>query len=487
MAEIKIAAAYIRVSTEDQIEYSPDAQLAEIRRYAAAHNYILPEEYIYVDEGISGRGTAKRENFNRMIGIAKTKPKPFDAILLWKFSRFARNREDSIVYKSMLRKQLGIDVVSITEPVGDDKMSILIEALIEAMDEYYSINLAEEVRRGMTEKARRGGLQATPSFGYTVSKGENKLIVVPEEAEIIKEVFARFVNGDTILGIARSLNARGVRTHRGNKLEGRTIDYFLHNPVYIGMLRWNPTGKTKRTHWNDENIIISPGEHEPIIDIDTWNKAQERSNYLKSKYKYKEHSPTLKSHWLIGVLRCASCGATLILAQNKWFKCANYCRGSCDTSQHINAKIIENALIEKLKYDADHPLGLSFSVQRRNIIDSSAIQNAKDAIAKIGKKKERLRDAYLAGIDSVEDYKRLRQELDAEEAKLLEELQQLDKPQSTESAEEQLSKAIKDALKIITSDDADNSTKFDAATDIIENCVWNKSTGLLTINYRLYI
>ena len=146
MSEFKIAAAYIRVSTEDQIEYSPDAQLAEIRKYAARERYTLPSEFIYVDEGVSGRGTARRDAFNRMIGMAKQKPKPFHVILLWKFSRFARNREDSVVYKSMLRRQLGIEVVSVSEPVGDDKMSILIEALIEAMDEYYSINLAEEVK-----------------------------------------------------------------------------------------------------------------------------------------------------------------------------------------------------------------------------------------------------------------------------------------------------------------------------------------------------
>lgn len=147
----KIAAAYIRVSTDDQVEFSPDAQLAEIRKYAASHGYALPQEFIFVDEGISGKHTQKRPEFNRMIGTAKTKPRPFDAILLWKFSRFARNREDSIVYKSMLRRELGIDVISISEPLADDKMSIIMEAMIEAMDEYYSLNLAEEVKRGMTE------------------------------------------------------------------------------------------------------------------------------------------------------------------------------------------------------------------------------------------------------------------------------------------------------------------------------------------------
>ncbi len=152
---MKIAAAYVRVSTEDQTELSPTSQIKQIREYAKNHGYIVPNEFVFADEGISGKNTQKRPAFNRMIGLAKTKPKPFECILLWKYSRFARNREDSIVYKSMLRKQLGIDVISISENLGDDKMSILIEALIEAMDEYYSINLAEEVKRGMTERVSK--------------------------------------------------------------------------------------------------------------------------------------------------------------------------------------------------------------------------------------------------------------------------------------------------------------------------------------------
>jgi site-specific DNA recombinase len=168
---MKTAAAYIRVSTDDQLEYSPDSQLEKIREYAAANNMILPEKYIFrEEEGISGKKAERRPEFMRMIGTAKQKPKPFDAIIVWKFSRFARNREDSIVYKSMLRKQYGIDVLSVTEQLGDDKMSIIVEAMIEAMDEYYSINLAEEVRRGMNEKVMRGEPVSIPPFGYTIQE-----------------------------------------------------------------------------------------------------------------------------------------------------------------------------------------------------------------------------------------------------------------------------------------------------------------------------
>ena len=119
---MQTAAAYIRVSTEEQTEYSPDSQRKKIQEYADAHHIHLLEPYIFLDEGISGRNARKRPGFMKMIALAKQKPRPFDIILVWKFSRFARSRQDSILYKSMLRKECGIDVVSITE---QDRKSVV--------------------------------------------------------------------------------------------------------------------------------------------------------------------------------------------------------------------------------------------------------------------------------------------------------------------------------------------------------------------------
>ena len=208
---MKTAAAYIRVSTDDQVEYSPDSQLKAIRNYAKQNDMILPEEFIFIDEGISGRKADKRPAFQQMIGTAKLKPKPFDVILLWKFSRFARNREDSIVYKSMLRKQCSIDVISISEQLGEDKTSILIEALIEAMDEYYSLNLAEEVRRGMNEKFSRGEVVSQPPFGYRMGNGK----FIPDEtnAPIVKMIFNDYIMGMGSRTIASKLNDMGIKSH----------------------------------------------------------------------------------------------------------------------------------------------------------------------------------------------------------------------------------------------------------------------------------
>lgn len=135
-------ALYIRVSTDKQEELSPDAQKRLLLDYAKKNKILVNPEHIFMENGISGRKAQKRPEFQKMISLAKAKPAPFQVILVWKFSRFARNQEESIVYKSMLKKQCGIDVVSTSEPLIDGPFGSLIERIIEWMDEYYSINLS---------------------------------------------------------------------------------------------------------------------------------------------------------------------------------------------------------------------------------------------------------------------------------------------------------------------------------------------------------
>ena len=126
---MQTAACYIRVSTDDQTEYSPDSQLKLIRDYAQKQGIVLLEDYIFSEDGgKSGKNTAKRAEFLKLIAVARQKPKPFDLILIWKFSRFARNQEESIVLKSRLKK-IGIEVVSISEPLPDGPFGSLVERI----------------------------------------------------------------------------------------------------------------------------------------------------------------------------------------------------------------------------------------------------------------------------------------------------------------------------------------------------------------------
>ena len=164
MEELKYAYGYIRVSTGKQDELSPESQERLLKDYAKQNNIIILDTFF--EHGISGRRADKRPEFQKMIGMAKSKEHPVDLILVWKFSRFARNQEESIVYKSLLRKQHNVDVVSISEPIIDGPFGSLIERIIEWMDEYYSIRLSGEVLRGMTEKALKEGYQTAPPLGY---------------------------------------------------------------------------------------------------------------------------------------------------------------------------------------------------------------------------------------------------------------------------------------------------------------------------------
>lgn len=480
--DYKLAATYIRVSTEDQIELSPASQLVEIRKWASKNGYIVPDEFVFADEGISGRKVVGRDAFREMIGVAKSKPKPFDAILLWKFSRFARNRDDAVFYKSVLRKQLGIDVISIKEPIAEGKMGIITEALIEAMDEYYSINLAEEVKRGMEEKHRRGELQSPPPFGYTVQ--DNVLIPVEPEASYVREIFRRFIDGEGSYAISKHLNEQGVLTHRGNPFENRTVEYILRNPVYTGKLRWNPTGHSRRNPMAP-GLVLVDGKHAPLIDDETWFAAQDRMSETKAIWKYHGRPVSSNKDWISGLIRCASCGATMVFAKPRFWRCNNYVRGRCKTSQHIRGDLLKDALIQRLQEDAVTDLPIHYELIHTKDGGENALTALQLQKAQLEKKLERLRDAYLAGADTVEEYRDAKNITKAQLDEVTKQLDHSDDIIRDASSPDAMRSAITKALKTLVSEDTTMEQKYEAAHHTISYATWDKSQNLLSVYYRL--
>ena len=478
MPEPRIAAAYVRVSTDDQMELSPDSQMEKIREYAAKNGLLLLSEYIFHDDGISGRAAEKRPGFQQMIATAKDPSHPFDVIIVWKFSRFARNQEESIFYKSILRSKCKVDVVSVSEPLIAGPFGSLIERIIEWMDEFYSVRLAEEVKRSMTVNAKNGSLQATPSFGYRVEN--RQLVIVPEEAEIIREIFRRFISGDAMFRIAKDLSGRGVRTHRGNPFENRTIDYILNNPVYLGKLRWTPTGRTRR-NFKNEDSIIADALHEPIIDAETWDAAQARCAELKKSYKRYGKPSSERKHWLCGVVRCSACGATLIWASPHFMKCNNYAHGRCTTTQHIAVEALEESFLAQLQHDLTFAESVACVVQAAKPAHSD--QRLQQQRARIVSRIDRLRESYLDGVETLETYKAARQQMQAQ-------LDDLD-AQIAESAAVPvvdaaalLRNAIAAVLETLRSPTATVAQKYESAMSIIDLCTFDKSQMLLSISYK---
>lgn len=478
---MKTAAAYIRVSTDDQIEYSPDSQLKAIRKYAKDHDMILPDEFVFIDEGISGRKADKRPSFQRMIGTAKLKPKPFDTILLWKFSRFARNRQDSIVYKSMLRKQCGIDVVSISEQLGEDNTSILIEALIEAMDEYYSLNLAEEVKRGMNEKFSRGGVVSQPPFGYRMKDG----IFTPDEvnAPIVQMIFNDFLSGMGTRQIATKLNDMGIRSSKGNLFENRTVEYILTNVTYTGKLRRSKNGRDAldRFHESADTLIVD-GRHEAIITSEIFEAAQNKRSEIKKTYtRYARQAPV--EFMLKGVVRCDNCGATLTLSAGKSsLQCHNYARGTCKVSHSVLVKKLNAAVIEHLKRDFENQT-FTINVQPEESQKSSAAPDLIALIEREKKKLSRIREAYMAGIDTLEEYEQNKKSVQARIDELAAVVQPA--PMTDDEIKETISERIASGLEILESDETSETLKNITLRSIVDRIVYIKPKGVIEIFYKL--
>ncbi len=392
------AAAYIRVSTEDQLEYSPDSQRKLIARYAVQHGWELPEELIFIDEGISGRKAEKRPAFLRMIAMAKQKPRPFSAILVYSFSRFARNREDSVVYKRMLRKDLGVELISISQDLGNDKTSILVEAMLEAMDEYYSIDLGENVKRGMVEKVERGEPVAPAPFGYRM---HNRCYVPdPERAALVTELFRLFAGGAGYRELAARLNAMGVPTSRGNLWEPRAVAYLLQNPVYAGKIRWCAGGRAGR---GAAARMVTQGGHTPLVPEDLWQSAQERASQLHGAGNRRDASAANADQDgfpLQGLVRCGSCGGALVRSGKQTMQCSRYAKGKCAVSHSVGRDALWEMTLHALLFDVgDIPLKMPAPKKRSDPLAESARRLA-------GRRLKRIQEAYAAGVDTLAEYER---------------------------------------------------------------------------------
>lgn len=471
--DIKIGAAYIRVSSDDQLEYSPDSQLKVIRDHASRDGYIIPDEYVFQDDGISGKSASKRPAFRLMIATAKADNPPFDAIFVWKYSRFARNQEEAIMYKNLLKKR-GISVRSISEPSTDSPFSSLIERIIEWMDEYYLINLSGEVRRGMTEKAARGEVMGTAPFGYTA---KDKVLVPNEHADTVRYIFATFLSGKGSRAIASELGQKGVRTRRGNPPDNRWVHYILTNPTYIGKIRWSTEGHANydRANYSGDNVMIVDGKHDPIIDMETWNAVQTKINSRSTEVKYKRKD-TDRMYMLKGIVRCGSCGATLtMLAVNTpSLQCHRYAKGQCHVSHHIYLSKANATVIAAMEYAVEHEV---FTFLPKPVQKGRVIHEWDRLIAAEQRKLDRAKQAMLEGAFDIDEYKHVKSSIEANISKL-------QAGQTADTAENEnnidtkaFAKKVSKVLDTIKSPDIAEEAKNEALRSVIEKIVFNKEAG----------
>ena len=307
-------AVYLRYSSDLQDgENSITSQLSHAENYAARNNGSVAK--VYDDWSISATKDT-RPAFLQMIEDALSDNPPFDHILIWKFSRFARNMIDSAKYKLMLR-QRGIRVISITEQVSDDAAGRLVERVIEVIDEFQAETISDNVKRGMRELAQRGfflGSQAP--IGYKIKphpdgdKTRKKLAPDPPRDEIPRLAFHLALNSYSILQITKMLNDRGYRSSKGKKFTRSTVHDILRNEHYTGYIVFGVKNKDGsppvRSREQAHPQIVSPGDFAQVQQM------------LHERAPSKIHPRTAASEHLLNELcRCGLCDNKIVAKSAK--------------------------------------------------------------------------------------------------------------------------------------------------------------------------
>ncbi len=282
------AVIYARYSSDKQSEQSIEGQLRICHEYAERCGYTVIGEYI--DRAMTGRYDDRPE-FQRMLDDAKKHQ--FGYIIVYKLDRFARNRYDSAVHKHNLKKE-GVRVVSAMENIGDNAESILLEALLEASAEYYSVDLSQKVKRGMNESAlKANSCGGTIPLGYRV---ENKKLVINEKtAPIAKSIFDLYSQGIGKKKIAEELNNRGYRTVNNKPFTHNSFNTIFDNKKYIGIYTY-------------DGIEIEGG-CPALVDKETFDKCKRIAAASKRAPGAKKAKV---NYQLSGKLFCGMCGATMV-------------------------------------------------------------------------------------------------------------------------------------------------------------------------------
>ena len=327
------AVIYARYSSSNQREESIEGQIRICTEYAKKKGYKITNQYI--DRAMTGKND-NRPAFRQMLNDSDKGM--FDVLLVYKTDRFARNRYDSAIHKTRLKKNK-VQIEYAAEQIPNDSTAVLIEGFLENLAEYYSVNLSENTKRGKYENALKkksnGGV--TP-IGY--KRIDGSLVIDEEKAPIIRFIFQNYIDGISYANIIKN-----TRERYGIKLSMSGLKLILQNEVYTGKYIYNTY---------DGETFVYEDNHEPIVSQETFEKAKEKR--LKNK-----RSPNAgkgkRKYALSGLINCGECGGHIIVSHSYKNGEPAFFRLYClNRKEHKNCnnptrkmEIVENAVIEAIK------------------------------------------------------------------------------------------------------------------------------------------
>ena len=332
---MKTAVIYARYSCDAQTEQSIEGQLRVCEDYAQKNDIMILDTYI--DRAMTGTNDM-RPDFQRM--IRDSAKRQWTYVLVYKLDRFSRNKYEAIVHKNTLKNN-GVRVLSAMENIPDSPEGIILESLLEGMNQYYSAELAQKVKRGMRETRLKGNYQGGHlPYGYVAR--DRKVVIDEEKAEVVRFIFEEFSRGVIVKDIISSLTAKGI-LHRGKPFPMNTIYGILKNEKYSGtyMLRDEVVDK------------IYP----PIISEELYKRVRAKVD----ANRYGKRSIAVV-YLLRQKMKCGYCGESMIAEcgtsergyRRYYYKChgrknlRNGCKQTAYRKEMLE-KLVLDSIIEELK------------------------------------------------------------------------------------------------------------------------------------------
>ncbi|MDU4694558.1 MAG: recombinase family protein [Paenibacillus sp.] len=403
-------AIYARVSTEEQAEhgYSIDAQLETLRGYCKLYNRVVAGEY--VDRGVSGKSLKGRYELQRLLQDAKEGK--LDEVIVWKFNRMARKNIDLLQIVDLLEKN-NVAFQSFTEKFDTStSMGKFALQMMGAVGELERNTIVDNVKMGHRQRARTGKHNGKVPLGYRSVKidergKETRVVVVEEEAALVRNIFEQYAAGHGLKAIANDLNHRGHKTRTGKAFSTCAIRDILDNPMFVGKIRYNryENWAERRRNGKSTELILSEGHHPAIISEELWEKVQ----LLRQKKSVMPKKRFEGEYLLTGLIRCPECGAAMTASRTvnrakdgtkivrMYYSCGRF-RSEGSSVCHANSvrkDEAEKAVTERIRQAVTQPHILKKIVRSINEHRSGRIKPLRDELA-----------AVQARIDKLEEKKR---------------------------------------------------------------------------------
>lgn len=316
---------YARVSTEKQADLSIPAQLEAMRAYAHQKHWLVAEEF--VEPGASAK-TTERPALQRLLTRIRDSKRKTDVVLVHKIDRLARNVYDHATIRALLT-QRHVQLASVVENVDDTVPGQLVENIMASIAQFYSANLAEEVKKGMRQKVLNGGWPHLPPRGYVSVKNADgrgsHVEVHPRLGSLVTRAFELYATGNySLRALAQRLAADGLLAKSGSPLPQSQMQRMFINPFYAGRIMWNG--------------LDMPAKHRPLVSPIVFERVQ---HVIKQRHRSVGLKGSVKGFPLRGAAICADCRGRMTAEQHeKWgyYRCSrqSYKKEKC-TARFCNA------------------------------------------------------------------------------------------------------------------------------------------------------